>query len=161
MDARFANFFISAASEILEKEVQLQTVREQIFLQKSAHTTEDVTILISLIGQLEGMVAYGISKNTAKAFVSKIMEKECDVLDDLAQGVISELGNMIVDLARKGISTLGYKTKILPPKVVMGKDVLISALDLERLVVPLQTSYGPVQIHLYLSSISNMGIGRD
>lgn len=49
-------------------------------------------------------------------------------------------------------SKVGYKTKILPPTLVLGKDVLISTLDLERLVVPLQTAYGPVRIDLSLIS---------
>lgn len=59
---------------------------------------------------------------------------------------------MVADLAREKLSNVGYETKILPPTLVLGKDVLISALDLERLVVPLETSYGPVRLDLSLTT---------
>ncbi|MBI2875367.1 MAG: chemotaxis protein CheX [Candidatus Tectomicrobia bacterium] len=160
MDVRFMNPFISAASEILEKEVQVQVARGQITLQKSAYTTEEITIMIGLTGQVEGMVTYGISEDTAKAFVSQMMGQEWSVLDDLAQSAIGELGNMITGLASTELSNAGYETKISPPMLILGKEVLISTLDLHRLVVSLQTPHGPVQIHLSLREVTSRSPGR-
>lgn len=158
MDVRFMNPFISAASEILEKEVQVRAVKGSISLQKSAYTTEEITILIGLTGQVEGMVAYGISEDTAKAFVSQMMGQDWNVLDDLAQSAIGELGNMITGLAGTELSNGGYETKISPPMLILGRDVLISTLDLQRLVVTLQTPHGPLQIHLSLREGRGRGL---
>lgn len=115
MDVRFINPFIIATSEVLEQGVQLQAVRGQISLRKSAHTTEEVTLLIHLTGQVEGMVACGISEDTARALVSEMIGEECSAMDHLAQGAIGELGKRIADLASTDLSKNGYTTRVSPP----------------------------------------------
>lgn len=153
MDVKLLNPFITAVSEILEKEVEIQPSKGQISLQKSAHTTEEVTILVRLAGQVEGMVAYGMSEDTARAFVSKMMGQEWSVLDELAQSALGELGSMIAGLARTELSDRGYKLDVSPPMLILNEGALISTLDLQRLVVSLQTPYGPVQVHLSLREV--------
>lgn len=150
MDVKLMNPFISAASEVLEKEVGIQSGKGRISLQKNAHTTEEVTILVRLAGQIEGMVGYGMSEDTAKAFVSEMMGQEWSVLDELAQSALGELGSMIVGLANTELSDRGYETNISPPMLILNEGALISTLDLQRLVVAIETPYGPVQVHLAL-----------
>ncbi|MBI2876295.1 MAG: chemotaxis protein CheX [Candidatus Tectomicrobia bacterium] len=150
MDVTLLNPFISAVSEILEKEVGIQPSKGRVSLQKAAHTTEEVTILIRLAGHIEGMVAYGMSEATAKAFISQMMGQEWSVLDELAQSALGELGSMVAGLAKTELLDRGYETSISPPLLILHEGALVSTLDMQRLVVTMETPNGPVQVHLSL-----------
>lgn len=95
-------------------------------------------------------MTYGMSEDTAKAFVSQMMGQEWSVLDELAQSALGELGSMIVCLAKTELSDRGYETDISPPMLILNEGALISTLDLQRLVVTMETSQGPMQVHLAL-----------
>lgn len=150
MDVRFLNPFLVAVFEVLEKEVQAQIVKGKITLEKSAYTTEDVSILIGLTGQVEGMVIYGMSEDTAKSIVSRMMGQDWHLLDEMAQSAIGELGNMITGHASMELSKEGFESRISPPMLIVGDGTLISTLDIQRLIVPLKTQYGMFNIHLAL-----------
>jgi chemotaxis protein CheX len=85
MNVKFMNPFIDAASEILQAECQANVKRGNLTLHKSALTTDDVTVLISLIGQVQGVVLYSLSSQTSLGLVSRMMGQECTEFDNLAQ----------------------------------------------------------------------------
>jgi chemotaxis protein CheX len=71
-------------------------------------------------------------------------------LSALAQSGIAELGNVITGRASMKLSQAGYEATISPPSLVLGANAAISTLDTPRLVVPLESQFGPVHIHLAL-----------
>jgi chemotaxis protein CheX len=148
MNVKFLNPFVEAANEVLIAEMNINASRGPLSLQKSALTTDDVTVLISLVDQLQGVVLYGLSYETALRFVSLMMGQEFKEFDNLAQSGIAELGNVITGRATVKLSEAGYRTNISPPTLVSGRGVQISTLDFPRLVVPLQTSLGDLTVHL-------------
>ncbi len=148
MNIKFLNPFLEAAAEVLEAEVNLTPTRGSLSLQKSAMSATEVTVLISIIGQVQGVVLYGMSTTTAMAFVSRIMGQEFTEFDGLAQSGIGELGNVISGRAAIKLSTAGYETTISPPTLIIGKGAQISTLDFSRIVVPLDTTAGQMVVHL-------------
>lgn len=150
MNVQFLNPFIEAAFMVLESEVGISAKRGPLSLRRSAATADDITVLVSMVGQVNGVVLYGLSETTAIAIVSKILDQPFDEFDSLAQSGIGELGNVITGQAGKRLAEAGFDSKISPPTMVMGKGTLISTLDFERLHVPLETEIGPIQIHLAL-----------
>ncbi|MFH1485725.1 MAG: chemotaxis protein CheX, partial [Chloroflexota bacterium] len=74
----------------------------------------------------------------------------CQELDQLAQSAIGELGNVITGRATANLVDAGYVVRLSPPIVILGSNVLVSTLDLQRLVVPLNTKYGCMEIHMAL-----------
>ncbi|MCG3210035.1 MAG: hypothetical protein FOGNACKC_03664 [Anaerolineae bacterium] len=150
MNVQFLNPFIEAAFMVLETEVGISAKRGPLSLRRSAATADDITVLVSMVGQVNGVVLYGLSETTAIAIVSKILDQPFDEFDSLAQSGIGELGNVITGQAGKRLAEAGFDSKISPPTMVMGKGTLISTLDFERLHVPLETEIGPIQIHLAL-----------
>ena len=70
--------------------------------------------------------------------------------DRLAQSGIAELGNVITGQASRRLAEAGFQADISPPTLVMGKGTLISTLDFQRLMVPLRTPLGDLQINLAL-----------
>jgi chemotaxis protein CheX len=150
MDVKLLNPFIQAAAEVLKAEVNTDVSRGDISLQKSALTSDDITVLINLIGDVHGVVMYGMSTDTGLSLVSRIMEQDFTELNSLAQSGVAELGNVISGQATIRFSEAGYKSNISPPMILTGKGTTISTLDFPRIVVPLTTQYGEFTVHLAL-----------
>jgi chemotaxis protein CheX len=158
MNVKFLNPFVDAASEVLESECKIAVKRGNLTLQKSSLTTDDVTVLISLIGQVQGVVLYGLSQVTSLNLVSRVMGQEFSDFDGLAQSGVAELGNVISGQATIKLSNAGYTSTISPPTLLHGKGVSISTLDFSRIVVPLATEFGDLTVHLALRETSS---GKD
>lgn len=150
MDVKFLNPFVQAAVEVLKAEMDANTVRGEITLQKSSLTSDDITVLINLIGDVYGVVMYGMSTVTCMNLVSKIMGQEFTEFNALAQSGVAELGNVISGQATIRFSEAGFKSNISTPTVLNGNGVEISTLDFPRIVVPLETQFGMVTVHLAL-----------
>jgi chemotaxis protein CheX len=150
MDAKLLNPFIQAAVEVLEAEVGAALSRGAISLQKSALTSDDITVLINLIGDVYGVVMYGMPMTTGLGMVSRIMGQEFTGLNPLAQSGIAELGNVISGKATVRFSDAGYHSNISTPTVLIGSGIKISTLDFPRIVVPLETQFGLFTAHLAL-----------
>jgi chemotaxis protein CheX len=150
MNVKFMNPFVEAATEVLLAEANAPTTRGSLSLQKSALTSDDVTVLISLVGQVQGVVLYGLSTKTALALVSRMMGQEFSEFDGLAQSGVAELGNVITGRATIKLAETGFVSNISPPTLIHGKSVTISTLDFARIVVPLTSELGDIVVHLAL-----------
>jgi chemotaxis protein CheX len=149
-NVKFMNPFVEAAAEVLEKEVSAKVERGTLSLQKSSLTSDQITVLLSLVGQVQGVVLYGLSIKTALNLVSQMMGQEFTEFDNLAQSGIAELGNVITGAATVKLSKEGFDAEISPPTVVQGEGIQISTLDFPRVVVQLKTEMGDITVHLAL-----------
>ena len=150
MRVEFVNPFIEAAREVIESELGGETERGNIRLHKSAYTTDEVTALVGVTGRVAGMVLYSMSEATALAIVSRLLGQEFPHFDALAQSGIGELGNVITGRAGVLLAEAGYPSNITPPALVIGKGTLVTTLDLNRLVFPLTTELGVIEIQVVL-----------
>jgi chemotaxis protein CheX len=152
VDAKLLNPFIQAAVEVLKAEVDTDASRGEISLQKSSLTSDDITVLINLIGDVYGVVMYGMPTKTCLNLVSKIMGQDFTELNSLAQSGVAELGNVISGRATIRFSETGYKSNISTPTVLTGNGIEISTLDFPRIMVPLDTQFGTLTVHLALKT---------
>ena len=150
MNVKFLNPFLEAASEVLKAEMGATATRGDLSLQISALTTDDVTVLIHLVGQVYGVVLYSMPKTTGLKMVSEILGQELLEMNSLAQSGIAELGNVMTGAATVKFSQSGFEANISPPMVIVGKGVQVSTLDFPRIVVPFETDLGRMTVHLAL-----------
>ena len=150
MDAKLLNPFIQAAVEVLKAEVDANVSRGEVSLQKSSLTSDDITVLINLIGDVYGVVMYGMPTNTCLNLISKIMGQDFTELNSLAQSGVAELGNVISGQATIKFSEAGYISNISTPTVLNGRGIEISTLGFARIVVPLNTQFGVLTVHVAL-----------
>lgn len=148
MNVQFLNPFVDAAVEVLKAEVGIEAQRGNLTLQKSTMTTDDVTVLIHMVGQVYGVVLYGMQERTGLNMVSKILGQDMTSWDGLAQSGVAELGNVITGRATVRLSQAGYNSNISPPVLITGNGATLSTLDFPRIVVPLETDLGSVTVHL-------------
>jgi chemotaxis protein CheX len=150
MRVEFVNPFVQAALEVIESEIGGETDRGEISLHRSAYTTDEVTAVVGVAGRIAGLVMYSMSEETARAIVERLMGREFPEFDGLAQSGIGELGNVITGRAGVLLAEAGYPSNITPPALLMGKGSMVTTLDLNRLVFPLQTDLGTLEIQVVL-----------
>lgn len=148
MDVKYLNPFLIASADVIRAEVKLEITRGNITMHNGSLTTDEVTVLINLVGQIHGVVLLELSKQTGINLVSRMMGQSFTEFDNLAQSGIAELGNVITGKATVELSKTGVDTTISPPTMILGKGTQIATMDFQRLVVPLQTDAGSVTVHL-------------
>jgi chemotaxis protein CheX len=158
MNVKFLNPFVEAAHEVLSIEMHETVHRGDLRLESGSYTTDDVTVIISLIGAVDGTVFLSMSKEAATKLSSVLIGEKLELLDRLAQSGIAELGNVIVGRASMKLSEAGFESNISTPSLIMGKGATLSTLDYPRLVVPLNTTAGPMVIHLALREGMQTGL---
>ena len=150
MRAEFINPFLHAATEVLAAELGSKPERGSVGLQRSAYTSDDVTAVIAVTGDIAGMVMFAMTEKTARAMVSRMMGQEFRKFDSLAQSGIAEIGNVITGRAAVLLSEAGFASELAPPMLLVGRSTLISTLDVQRLVIPLETDVGRIEIQVAL-----------
>lgn len=151
MKVEFINPFIKAATEVLKAEAGLEVIKKgQLAIETSAFTSQDVTVMIGVTGKIMGIVLYGMSEKTAKNIVSHILHENIAVYDNMVESAIAEMGNVITGIASAELEKAGYPSVITPPTVISGRGVIISTIDIKRLVIPLITAAGEIVISVAL-----------
>ncbi|MCC7354173.1 MAG: chemotaxis protein CheX [Anaerolineae bacterium] len=158
MDVKFLTPFINAAVEVLAAELGGPVERGGIALHRSGYTTNDVSVILTIVGRLQGVVVYGLSQSTALAMVSQMIGQPFTQMDELVQSGVAEVGNVITGRASMLLASAGFVTNISVPTLVIGK-AMISVLDFQRLVVPLAFKCGQMEVHLALREASGNGTG--
>ncbi len=150
MKAEFVNPFVTAAFQVLQTETKSEVSKGGVTLQDSPLVSDEVTVLIGVVGRAQGLVLYGMSEKTAKSIVSSMTGENIAVFDTMAESAVAELGNVVTGLASGELERAGYPCKIAPPSVVVGRGTSISTLAIKRLVIPLQTRAGDITVHVAL-----------
>lgn len=150
MRVELINPFIIAAGDVLNTELNVRASRGSLSLQRDAYVTNDITVLISLVGDIWGVAIISLNYDTAKAIVSHMLGEEVTEFNELAQSGIGELGNVITGQAATRLAQAGYNAEISVPTMIVGKGSRISTFDIDRLIVPLETEFGVIAITLAL-----------
>jgi chemotaxis protein CheX len=150
MRAEFINPFLQAATEVLESELGSKPTRGSIGLQRSAYTSDDVTAVVAVAGEVAGAVMFAMTEDTARAMVSRMMGMEFPEFDQLAQSGIAEIGNVITGRAAVLLADAGFPSDLAPPMLLIGRNTMVSTLDVQRLVIPLETELGKIEIQVAL-----------
>ncbi|MCL5960868.1 MAG: chemotaxis protein CheX [Chloroflexi bacterium] len=148
MDADLVNKFIGSAQSVLSTEVGEPITVGRVSVQTEPYTSQEVTTLVGMTGTIQGVMMFGLSKDTAKQLVSRMIGQEIEQLDELAQSGIAELGNVIAGSAATSLASKGHNCNIAPPTVILGSGATISTISIPRLVIPLITACGLVEMQL-------------
>lgn len=150
MRVEYINPFVESSVSVMREILGIEVKREQISLKSKAVPILDIAVIIGLVGQVEGRVLFDMKLDTALKIISKMNEEEITQFDDLAKATITELGNMITGRAVTKLSEMGYRFDVTPPAIFAGKNMEISDVEIEALIVPVETSLGRIEINVAL-----------
>lgn len=151
MKVEFINPFVAAAFMVLEQVAKTKVSRGKLSLKSSPIEGNSVNTVIGVTGDITGQVIYCMSTETAQKIASvMLMGMPVDDFDEIGKSAISELGNIITGNAATELGNNGYACSITPPTLFMGKEVLVSTIDLQILVIPVMTELGEITINVAL-----------
>lgn len=150
MKVEFINPFLKAASEVLKAELNVEVEKKDINIKASSFTSQEVTVMIGVTGSIMGLVLYGMSEKTAKNMVSAMLNEHIVLFDKMVESAIAEMGNVITGIASAELEKVGLPCNIAPPSIISGKGVIISTIDIKRLVITLVCSLGEIEINVAL-----------
>ena len=149
MKIEFVDPFVRAAFLVLEQLLQEVPERGQLGMRSTTFTTQQVTVVHGITGQVEGSVLYGMSLATAEKVAGSMLGAAVAAFNDLASSAISEMGNMIAGNASTFLEQAGYMSDITPPSIIRGANMKVST-PTPALVVPVNTSAGCLEINIAL-----------
>jgi chemotaxis protein CheX len=153
MKVGFMAPFVDGAVAILEREAGLTFHRGNLNVVRAPHTTNEVTIMLGVGGDhVNGMVMYNLSRETAMELASRMVGEPFAEFSELAQSACAELGNMITGAAATSLANAGYPSMITPPALILGQGCTISTLEVLRLIVPIESSIGQIEIQVGLTA---------
>lgn len=153
MKAQSINPFVSSATEVLKAECGVTVKRNgKLTLSTDAATPMEVTAMIGVTGDLQGIALYSMSESIALPFFSTMLGEEAIDFDDLARSAIGELGNMIIGRSAILLEKAGFSCELTPPSIIEGKGTLILSVELPKLVLPLTSERGEFVINIGLQT---------
>lgn len=158
MSVDFMNPFLRAVQSVFSAEIGTHIDKGAVTLESTSYTPQDVTVLISIVGDIQGIVLYSMGVEMALAMVSRMLGEEKYEFDELAQSGIAEMGNVITGVVTTYFAEDGYNCSISVPTLVMGKGTMLSTLDFKRTVIPLTTTIGNMSIHIALRENFSRGL---
>ena len=150
MNRSVVDAFVSSAHRVLTTELGASVSLGEAFYEDDSYVVKGVAAVVGVTGRLRGMVLLGISLPTALSLVSQIVGQPFDHLDYMAQSGIAELGNVVAGRSVTVLAEAGYHCGITPPAVIVGSDAVIAMPNIPRMVIPLITSIGVVEMQLAL-----------
>ncbi len=152
MKVEFISPFVKATVKVLEAETgrPVPVEKGQLSIESTSHTCQDVTVLIGVIGAVQGIVMYGMSERTAKNIVSSFLQERVVVFNDMVESAVAEMGNVITGIASSELEKAGFPSTLAPPTVISGRGVVISTINIKRLQIPLLTEFGEIEIGVAL-----------
>jgi chemotaxis protein CheX len=111
----------------------------------------DICVLVGVLGDLQGQVICGMSKETATKIISQMLYTETTEIDVMGQSALCELKNIIVGTASSNLATSGYQCNITPPLFLMDHEVPEFLKHIQTaLAIPIMTPFGAIDINLAL-----------
>lgn len=152
MKVEFISPFVKATIKVLETETgrEIPVEKGQLTIESNSYTGQDVTVLIGVIGTVQGLVMYGMSERTAKNIVSALLNERVVIFNEMVESAIAEMGNVITGIASAELEKAGYPSTLAPPTVITGRGVVISTINIKRLQIPLLTEFGQIEVGVAL-----------
>lgn len=149
MQVELVNAFVQAALAVLRQEVGEDVAAGSMRVRSSTQTSEAVTVMVGVSGDVRGMVLIGMAEHTATEIVARMLAEPCPSFDEMAQSGIAELGNVITGLATRDLEARGLEVTISPPALMVGgPGIIISTVHFRRFVVQVRTAAGDLVLHI-------------
>ena len=151
MDVSFVNPFIKATVEtfktMLNMDIQMGTPE----LRNEAKHTYDVSGVIGLSGEAQGIISLSYPKILSLKVVSQLLGTEIKIVGDEVTDGIGELVNIVAGYAKQYLTE--YKLSISLPNVIIGSGHSIAVPSgVPTIIVPFKTDVGEFAMEVALKT---------
>lgn len=150
MQVEFIAPLIRAAFTVLSQVVDASPERGQLSLRDgNTFTSQELSTLLGVNGDIEGAALYGMSQVTALKIVARMLGQDVKEIDELASSALTELANMVTGNAITYLEAAGFQCSIAPPPLIHGPGIQITTLC-PALQVPVSSQFGKIDINVAL-----------
>jgi chemotaxis protein CheX len=143
--------FVKAAYSVIESMLNPDVEAGRPFFNDQPLTKYDICVLVGVLGDLQGQVICGMSKETATKIISQMLFTETTEIDQMGQSALCELKNIIVGTASTNLSCSGYQCNITPPLFLKDHEIPDFLKHIQTtLAIPIKTPFGSIDINLAL-----------
>jgi len=151
MDVRIFSSFVLSAISILEQVAQVKGQLTQPSVSDRISPSYDVSVRVSIVGDVEGTVVYSMDQDVAKKIASTmLMGALIKELDDISLSAITELANMITGNASTKLASKGLSVDITPPTLLSENHTDIPFGNTQTVIIPIKTDTGIFEINAAL-----------
>ena len=150
MKEEYVNPFLVPAKLVWKKELGHILELESAELVSHQFTTEDITAIIGVSGQLQGSVLYGFSRETAQSAIQTMLGDGVDTSDGMALSALGEIANMITRNAATNLVEVGYTCSISPPVMLEPMGSRITTVGGSQILVTFTSTVGTLHIRISL-----------
>jgi chemotaxis protein CheX len=149
MDASYINPFITSTAETFSKMLNVQVELGSPQVKKDATYSYEISGIIGLTGDADGVIALNFPIIVALKIVSKLLYTEFPEVNLMVADGIGEIANIIAGNAKQYFNhkalklSLPYVGRGVGGKIVMGKGI-------EDIVVPLNSDLGEFALEIAL-----------
>lgn len=151
MDVSFVNPFIKSTAKTFKTMLATEiTTGTPVLLSDAIHKF-DVSGVIGLSGEAQGVIALSFPKHMALKIVGALLRTDEEIeQDDMVDG-IGEIANIVAGLAKQDLGD--FKFSISLPNVVIGTNHKIAVQSgVPAVMIPITTEYGDFAIEVSLKT---------
>lgn len=120
MKAEHLNSFIQGAQNVISSICSENAGLGKLFTKQPPYKSEDISVIIGILGELQGDVIFTMNKNMAMFFASKLMkDMDNSMVEQMWESAISEVTNMISGKVSSVFFGNGTTIDITPPTLLL------------------------------------------
>ncbi|OIJ21422.1 chemotaxis protein CheX [Anaerobacillus alkalidiazotrophicus] len=147
MNAKHVNAICRATESIFVNHFGVEVKPLKPRVQNSEVSSNQVSVILGINGQLNGQIICSLDVQTAKNIVGVMMGgMTIDELDDMAWSAIQEFGNWVAGTTATELSKEDVIIDVTPPIINEGTSKYRSSKLF--ITVPLQTQIGLLDVHI-------------
>lgn len=151
MDVSFVNPFIRATSETFKTMLNIDLEIKNPELKNEAKHTYDVSGVIGLSGEAQGIISLSFPKELSLDIVSQLLGMEINTIGPDVTDGIGEIVNIVAGYAKQYLTE--YKLSISLPNVVIGSGHTIAVPSgVPTIIVPLKFEKGEFAMEVALKT---------
>ncbi|HHT36637.1 MAG: chemotaxis protein CheX [Candidatus Wallacebacter cryptica] len=151
MRVAYVEPFVRAARDVFKLMMDLEATRGELWACDELMPSKEASVAIGVTGDLLGSILYSFPKEMTLKMVEIMSGMAIEELDSFVASALGEVANIISGNAVTHLSNNNYNCNIVPPQIVLGKNVSLSMASKRALVVPMETRIGQFDIFITLS----------
>ncbi|NLW55497.1 MAG: hypothetical protein GX050_02530 [Firmicutes bacterium] len=143
--------FVKAVHTVIESMLNPDVKTGKPFFNEDPLTKYEIAVLVGVLGDLQGQVICGMSKETARKIIAQMLGDSSPEIDSLGQSALCELKNIIVGTASTNLAEVGYYCTITPPLLLIDGEVpnFLKHINM-AFTIPITIPYGKIELNLFL-----------
>lgn len=140
-----------AADSLFKSHFGIHVEITQLDIGNAEVKTEEISVLLGIVGDLKGQIICSFHENTAKNIVGMMMGgMEIPEIDEMAWSAIQEFGNWIAGTTAVEMSKKGISVDVTPPVLSKGFSIFRSPDRFTSIV--LKDMIGELKVYVYLEN---------